>query len=142
MEVEVALPFSNFQFPVEQNTFIQLQFFIISYILQYCWWLALTRDRLNYQTNFPFPASPPNLRTPDTLNSIHTHNTTQPRSFADQLGCCFFLSLSPMVMASLIQFSPTPLSSVPITTRFTRTHKSRLRCSLDANVSDMSVNGL
>ncbi|KAG4908545.1 hypothetical protein JHK86_057029 [Glycine max] len=45
-----------------------------------------------------------------------------------------------MVMASLIQFSPTPLSSVPITTRFTRTHKSRLRCSLDANVSDMSVN--
>ncbi|KAG5004311.1 hypothetical protein JHK82_028325 [Glycine max] len=45
-----------------------------------------------------------------------------------------------MAMASLIQCSATSLSAVPITTRFTRTHKSRLRCSLDANVSDMSVN--
>ncbi|KAL5138844.1 Zeta-carotene desaturase, chloroplastic/chromoplastic [Glycine soja] len=45
-----------------------------------------------------------------------------------------------MAMASLIQCSATSLSADPITTRFTRTHKSRLRCSLDANVSDMSVN--
>ncbi|KAK7356000.1 hypothetical protein VNO80_15265 [Phaseolus coccineus] len=55
-----------------------------------------------------------------------------------------------MAMASLIQCSATSFSATrggdstgffsPFTARFSKTHKSRLRCSLDDNVSDMSVN--
>ena len=58
-----------------------------------------------------------------------------------------------MAMASLIQCSAATSFSAtrggdstgffsPFTARFSKTHKSRLRCSLDDNVSDMSVNGL
>ncbi|KAK7344190.1 hypothetical protein VNO77_13532 [Canavalia gladiata] len=52
-------------------------------------------------------------------------------------------------MASLIHCPATSLSAsrgdsvgffVPSSSRFTKTHKCRVRCSLDADVSDMSVN--
>lgn len=55
-------------------------------------------------------------------------------------------------MASLIQCSATSFSATrggdsagffsPFTARFSKTYKCRVRCSLDDNVSDMSVNGL
>ncbi|RDY04757.1 Zeta-carotene desaturase, chloroplastic/chromoplastic, partial [Mucuna pruriens] len=54
-----------------------------------------------------------------------------------------------MTMTSLILCPATPLSAtrgnsvgffLPINTRFTKIHKCPVRCSLDSNVSDMSVN--
>lgn len=104
------------------------------------------------QDKFSIPASPSAYGSRFPQFASHTKHTTTSYlpSSATKSVVVFVFTL--MAMASLIQCSVTSFSATrggdstaffsPFTTRFSKTHRCRVRCSLDDKVSDMSVNGL